>query len=251
MFRAVIFGGTTEGRKLCEFCADHAIPIRYCVATEEGAHPVEPLADVNIHVGRLSSDEMAALLANDNPLLMIDATHPYAVDVSNNVAAAARHLNLPLLCVARNSGEEDGCLYFKDMESLLTWLHKQSGNIFVTTGSNHAGAFTKLEDFQSRVWLRIMPSLNSLRDCLALGYRPQRLICMQGPFPEELNCAMFQAADAKILVTKNSGDIGGFCEKVRAAKSLGMVTAVLARPKEAKGSVSLDEACEKLLELKI
>lgn len=251
MFRAVIFGGTTEGRMICEFCANHAIPIRYCVATADGARPVEALADINIYVGRLSASEMADLLSDDKPLLLIDATHPYAAEASKNIAAAARRLNCALLRVARKSGEEQGCVYFDDIRSLLFWLKQQSGNIFVTTGSNHAKAFTELKDFQSRVWLRILPSLDSLRLCLSFGYRPERLICMQGPFSKELNRALFRAANAKILITKNSGEIGGFQEKVHAAKSLGMVTAVLAKPEEAKGSVSLNEAYEKLLELKI
>lgn len=251
MFRVVIFGGTTEGRKLCEFCADHAIPIRYCVATADGAHPVKALPEVNIHVGRLSAEEMAGLLANDNLQLLIDATHPYAVEASRNIAAAGRLLNTAVLCVARESREEQGCVYFDSIESMLPWLKLQSGNIFVTTGSNHAEVFTELKDFQSRVWLRILPSLDSLRLCLSFGYRPERLICMQGPFSEELNRALFQTANAKILITKNSGNIGGFHEKVRAAESLGMVTAVLAKPEDTRGSVSLNEACERLLELRI
>jgi precorrin-6x reductase len=53
---------------------------------------------------------------------------------------------------------------------------------------------------------------------------------MQGPFSETLNRAMFEAADARILVTKDSGREGGFPEKVRAAKALGMKVAVLERP---------------------
>ena len=86
-----------------------------------------------------------------------------------------------------------------------------------------------------------------MRTCLDLGYRPERLICMQGPFSEGLNRAMFKAANAGILVTKNSGAAGGFPEKARAAESLGMVTAVLAKPYES-GGVSLEYALQIIME---
>lgn len=248
MFKAVIFGGTTEGRKLCEFCAKHNLPIRYCVATNDGARPVEALPNINVHVGRLSADEMADLFHVDNPVLIIDATHPYAAEASRNIAAACRRAGHTPVRVARDISDEQGCNYFNNIDELFFWLKEQTGNIFVTTGTNNAEVFTKLPDFQSRVWLRVLPSMDSLRICLNLGYHPDRIICMQGPFSEELNRAFFQAADAKILVTKNSGGVGGFFEKVRAAESLSMMTAVLSKPGET-GGVILDEAFKTLMEI--
>jgi precorrin-6Y C5,15-methyltransferase (decarboxylating) len=140
-------------------------------------------------------------------------------------------------------------VYFDGMDDLLARLEREPGNVFVTVGSSAAETFTKLPDYQSRVWLRVLPSLESLRVCLDLGYRPERLVCMQGPFSEALNRAMFQYANARILVTKNSGAAGGFSEKVRAARSLDMLTAVLARPRES-GGVSLEEARRKIMELR-
>ncbi|MCL2166869.1 MAG: precorrin-6A reductase [Clostridiales bacterium] len=249
MIKAVVFGGTTEGRKLCETGAEYAIPIRYCVATADGARPVDNLQDVNIHIGRLRTAEMVSLIRRDSPALVFDATHPYAAEASQTIAAACQSVGIPLLRVLRENVEEQGCTYFSDMDDLLAWLEREPGDIFVTTGASNAGLFTKLQDFQNRVWLRILPSLESLRSCLEWGYRPERLICMQGPFSEELNSAMFNAAKARILVTKNAGAAGGFPEKVRAARSLDMVTAVLAKPSES-GGVSLENALLKMMELR-
>ena len=249
MIKAVIFGGTTEGRKLCEICAEYAITIRYCVATADGARSVESLPNVSVWVGRLKADEMKMLLERDKPALVVDATHPYAQESGRNIAAACKGANVPLLRVVRERVEEQDCITFTGMNDLLVWLEQQSGNIFVTTGSSHAGEFCRLSDYQNRVWLRILPSSDSLRICLDLGYCPERLICMQGPFSEELNRAMFKDANARILVTKNSGAAGGFLEKVRAAQSLGMLTAVLLKPEEA-GGITLEEACNRIMELK-
>ena len=249
MCRVVLFGGTNEGRNLCETCAKHAIPVLYCVATEDGARPVNALPNVDIHVGRLDAAEMAALLEGYAPALVVDATHPYAAEVSGNIATASQIAGIPLLRVVREDVEPQGCQFFTSVEDLLAWLEITLGNIFVTTGSTFAKAFTKLPDYQHRIWMRVLPSVDSLRTCLDLGYRPKQIICMQGPFSEALNLAMFQAANARILVTKDTGAPGGFLEKTLAAQKLKMLTAVLSKPKATEG-ITLAEARKRIVELK-
>ena len=245
MIKAVIFGGTTEGRELCEFCAAKGVSAIYCVATEDGARPVEALPYVNTRIGRLDTVHMAALLGRCRPELVIDATHPYAWEASRNIEAACLKVNEPLLRVTRENTTVQGFVPFDSVDALVTWLEQKPGNVFVTTGVSLAGEFTKLTDYRNRVWLRILPSLDSLRACLDLGYTPERLICMQGPFSEDLNHAMLKAADAKFLVTKNSGAAGGFVEKVRAAQSLDIVTAVLSKPVEQSG-VPMEDVLKRL-----
>ena len=248
MIKVVIFGGTTEGRMICKFCDEHVTPSTYCVATADGARSVDNLPNICVRIGRLSANEMTELLQQDKPALVVDATHPYATEVSMNIAEACKNVNIPLLRVARDSAEEQDAISFTCIEDLLAWLEGQTGGIFVTTGSTHAEALTRIPDYQNRVWLRILPNLDSLRKCLDLGYRPEQLVCMQGPFSEELNFAMFKNANTRILVTKNSGTEGGFTQKLRAAQILGMVTAVLIKPEEV-GGISLEEACKQIMEI--
>ena len=250
MFKACIFGGTAEGRIICEVCAEQAIAVLYCVATGEGAYAVESLPQVQVQAGRLECAEITALLQQYRPALVIDATHPYAQQASHNIGQACRDTGVSLLRVRRESYREEGCISFYHPDALLAWLAQQPGQIFATTGSSSAELFSRLPDYRQRVWLRILPSLESLNTCLNLGYRPARIICMQGPFSEELNRAMFKHAQAGILVTKNSGALGGFPEKIRAAHSLGMLTAVLSQQNEAAG-YSVAEVCERIKELKI
>ena len=248
--KAIIFGGTTEGRKLCETCVEYAIPVIYCVAGVEGARHVGDLSDIDVRMGRMGAAEMMALLEQGKPALVVDATHPYAQEASRNIAAACQGAGVRLLRVSRESTEVQGCKYFSGISDLLAWLERETGNVFVTTGASHAKAFTGLADYRNRLWMRILPGIDSLKTCLDSGYRPERLICMQGPFSEELNRAMFKEANARILVTKNSGAVGGFTEKVMAAQSLGMLIAVLSKPEET-GGVSLEEACRQIGDLVI
>lgn len=250
MIKAVIFGGTSEGRKLCELCSDIDIPILYCTATCDGVHALKSLSSIKPHVGRLTADEMSELLMQSNAALVVDATHPYAHEASKNISDACNNANIRLLRVRREASIENSGIYFDDKKMLINWLEQETGNIFVTTGSSNAKEFARIKNFQERIWLRILPSTDSLRTCLELGYRAEQIICMQGPFTQEMNCLMFKEANARILVTKNSGTTGGFDEKVRAAKSLEMLIAVLSKPNEAEG-ISLEEACNRIRELRI
>ena len=250
MVKVAIFGGTTEGRELCEFCERLAIHTLYCVATIDGARAVKQLPCVDARVGRLDAAQMTTWLEECDPDLVVDATHPYAQGVSRNIEAACRKADTPMLRVIRETAATQGSVSFNGIDDLLLWIEQTPGNVFVATGASLAGQLTRLTDYRSRIWLRILPSPDSLRACLDLGYLPERLICMQGPFTQELNHAMLKATGAKILVTKNSGAAGGFAEKISAAQKLGIVTAVLKRPEEPEG-VLLEEAQKRIMELRI
>jgi precorrin-6x reductase len=240
MIKVLIFGGTTEGQLLCEACANWGISARYCVATELGTLR---LPGITVRVGRLDTAAMTALIRQEQPALVLDATHPYAAEVSANILKACA--GTPHIRVLREEGNAAGCECFSDQGSLLAWLEKTPGVIFAATGVKEAKIFTGLQDFRERVWFRLLPGIEGLRTCLELGYPPAHLICMQGPFSRELNRAMFASAGAVILVTKNSGPQGGFTEKREAAGDLGMQVALLARPAEPDG-MPLEEALREL-----
>jgi precorrin-6x reductase len=248
MTKAVIFGGTTEGRELCGFCETNKIPAIYCAATSDGARAAESMKYVEARAGRLNKDEMAELLKKYKPEITVDATHPYAEEASRNIVSACETASVRYIRVSRENSEDMAYDFYGCIDELIDWLEMTQCNIFVTTGASSAEAFTKLTNWQNRVWMRILPNLDSLKVCLDLGYLPERLICMQGPFSKEINTAMFKNAGAKILVTKDSGAAGGFFEKLRAAKKAGMSVAVLSKPED-RGGVSLAEAFSFLTEL--
>lgn len=83
-----IFSGTTEGHALCRFLASCGVPAEVYVATEYGAAVMEPMSGITVHEGRLDEEEIASLL--DKNTLLIDATHPYAALVTDNLRAACR-----------------------------------------------------------------------------------------------------------------------------------------------------------------
>lgn len=242
----VLFGGTTEGKELCVFLGEKHINTLVCVATEYGEALLSPSYSLRVRTGRLGKEAIENLLKEEKPRLVIDATHPYATEVSENIFAACEKEGVRRLRLIREESDTGGCECFWDMEELIGWLNKRPGIIFSSLGLKEANALTSVEGYRERIWLRVLPDAAGLKTCLEAGFPANHIICMQGPFSKELNSAMFRAAGADILLTKESGPEGGFREKAEAAKECKMTVAVLKRPREETGMTLA--ALKKLIE---
>lgn len=262
-----LFGGTTEGRKIAEAivevnrewaaaCAAHessGLPIatEVYVATAYGASLLPTGPGITVHVGRLDAEEMTALFEKaSGQLLVIDATHPYAAVVSENILTACAAAGVRCIRVEREdsgaggkaSASEGAAFHWvESIEEAAAWLAQQDQssseaaqrpNILITTGSKELTPYTQIPDFAARCYVRALPAVEALEKCQALGFRRDHLILMQGPFSEEMNVAQLRYADAGYLVTKASGETGGFPEKCEAALALGVEVVCIGRPKE-------------------
>lgn len=233
--RVLLFGGTAEGRTLAEWLSAQEIPFTVCVATEYGETLLPE--GIDVRTGRIDQAGMENLMPGYT--MAVDATHPYAAAVTENIRAAAEKAGLPLLRLLRASNGEADCLTVPDMESAARMLETLPGNVLLTTGSKELDRFTSPE-LLARCYPRVLPMLDSLQRCLVLGFPPAHIVCMQGPFSRELNAAMLRQLDIKTMVTKDTGDYGGFREKLEAAKETGCALLVVERPTRESG-MSMEE----------
>ena len=79
--------------------------------------------------------------------------------------------------------------------------------------------------------VRILPTAEVLKECEILGLLPKQIVAIQGPFSAELNAELFKHAGAEVIVTKNSGKIGGADTKIEAAEILNLPVVLINRPK--------------------
>lgn len=244
MKRILLFAGTTEGRILAEYLNTLKIATHACVATEYGEQLLLNLDYVETTSTRLSVDDMITLMKQETFMAVIDATHPYATVVSANIQKACEETHTDYYRVIRESSDlltKDSNMIFVDsVEEAVTYLMETSGNIFVTTGSKELSKYTRLPDFENRIYARTLSSPDVVKECYELGIQGKHLICMQGPFSTELNYAMLLHTKAKYLVTKESGLPGGFAEKIEAAKQARVTCVIIGRPKDVEG-YTLDE----------
>lgn len=239
MCELLIFGGTTEGRILAEHCAESGITAYVSVATEYGA---ELLPDgVNVLCGRLDTDQMTALMIEKGYQLVIDATHPYAVEATKNIRAACEAAGIRYLRLLRKSSAYCGRTV-SDMAELIQLLNSTDEVVLSTLGSKSLSELTKVRDYRQRLWIRVLPSDIILEQCRELGYDTEKVIQEKGPFTVEQNVEHIHKCGAKILVTKESGETGGYSEKAEAARICGAEMITLARP--AEQGYSLEEIIE-------
>ncbi len=249
--KILLFGGTSEGRLLGEWLSAQKIDYLMCVATSYGAGMLDISACVS--VGRLDEAEMIKLMKQDFTLV-VDATHPYATEASKTIAAACRHTSLRYLRLVREGAGEackdgedckDGLVVrVKNTQEACRHLETLPGNILLTTGSKDLFEY---RSFVHRLYPRVLPCLSSLQACLENTISPKQIICMQGPFSQEMNEVILREFNIAIMVTKSSGEVGGFLQKLRAAKNCGCISIVINRPCEEYG-LSLGEIQQLLIE---
>lgn len=248
-YRILIFAGTTEGRKLTEYLAKKQVLVHVCVATRYGESLIQDYEDENISISheRMDAEEMKAFMRDFHPDLVVDATHPYATEVTENVRTACHERAISCYRLIREKSEASDCIFVENIEEAIEFLKNTKGNILAATGSKELFAYTKIENYQARVFARVLSVADVVKKCEELGFAGRNLICMQGPFSVEMNVAMMRQFEISYLVTKESGKTGGFPEKYEAAKQAGASLVVIGRPKEKQG-YSLEELCRLLSE---
>ena len=92
MSKICIFAGTSEGRKLVERLCGRGLKMTVCVATEYGEVLLGEHPDVEIRAGRMDQTQMEAMLRGEGFAIVVDATHPYADKVTENIASACQNI---------------------------------------------------------------------------------------------------------------------------------------------------------------
>ncbi|WP_409967201.1 precorrin-6A reductase [Bengtsoniella intestinalis] len=224
--KVLLFGGTTEGRLFGEWLASRGIATTICVATQYGGSLLSQ--EVDVRVGRMNRQEMEALMSQGYTHV-VDATHPYAVVVTACIQEAVATMKLPYFRLLRDGAPEGDWIHTNSIAQAAQVCAGLSGSILLTTGSKELEPFS-VEGLVERTYPRVLPTMDSLERCLSFGFPVGHILCMTGPFSQQLNEALLTQYDAKLLVTKVSGGVGGFWEKVQAAKACHATLVVIDRP---------------------
>ncbi|MCR4651270.1 MAG: precorrin-6A reductase [Lachnospiraceae bacterium] len=248
MKKILLFAGTTEGRELSERLSSLGLEHTVSVATEYGEIVLKEDSFSHIHKGRMDCEEIKRFIVEGDYAVVVDATHPYARIVTDNILKASSEAGILYLRLKRDSGEDysyDGMSYYDDNGSCAKALMNTEGNILLTTGSKELEVYCRYEGLKDRLFVRVLPSKESLDICASHGIKGRQILALQGPFTKEMNEAMIRQYDIRHLVTKKSGINGGYGEKVNAAISAGISIHVIDREDEDNG-LSFEEVCRKI-----
>ena len=256
--RILIFGGTTEAHRLSDKLCELSIPHTISVATEYGEQILTEDSKAGESVcrdilkGRMSDREIEELIESRGYDLIIDATHPYATEISDNIRMVSERYAcksdrgvirfVRLMRASDNAWSDDmnspsgndRIYIYDDNEEAAEALTRTEGNILLTTGSKELMVYVKAlgESAADRLFVRVIPSDESMDICKEAGIKTSHIIAMQGPFIKELNKALIQQYGISHLVTKDSGSTGGYEDKRDAAMECGIALHVIRRPSE-------------------
>ena len=134
----------------------------------------------------------------------------------------------------------DFVILVRSAADAAAYLFGTKGNILLTTGSKELGAYAEIP--RERMYVRVLPTHDSIAACEAADVPHRNIIAMFGPFSQRMNEAMLEQYHISYLVTKEAGRNGGFEEKLRAAKRCGVKAIVIRRPEDS--GVTVEEAAE-------
>lgn len=227
----LIFSGTKDGRNIVNELLEKGYKVIISTATIYGAELIKKNNNLEIIYGKLDVEEIKELIEKRRIRTVIDATHPYAQNISKNIISVCKQTETELIRYERPSMDIEDIKRFDSYEEICNFLNLKSGNILLTTGSNNINKIAEQIDKKDRLFARVLPAVKSLEVVRQAGLKPKQVIAMQGPFTKELNKAIYNQFDIEYMVTKDSGDEGGTKEKIDAALEQNVDILMLNRPK--------------------
>lgn len=231
-----IIGGTSEARSLIGSLKGKRDFI-VSVATYSGA---EMLENENVIVNRLDEGAMVQFIKEKAIDTVVDMSHPYAVEVTQNAKAACNEVGAAYIRYNRKASGAEDCIYVDSIHKCAEFLLNSKGCVFFTTGIKNIRDFEKVRG-DNRFVYRVLPSTFSIQECVDNNVKMEDMVAILGPVSEELNYQMFKDYKADYVIMKDSGIAGGTLEKIRACTRLGIIPVIIGRQTIDDGLESLDD----------
>ncbi|OYD84209.1 cobalt-precorrin-6A reductase [Azospirillum brasilense] len=222
--KALILGGTTEATALARLLGGHP---RIGAAVSLAGRTKQPvLPPLPTRIGGFGGvDGLAAHLVETGVGAVVDATHPFADQISANAAAACARVGVPLLVLTRKPwepGEGDRWIDVPDMAAAAEALRPLGESVFLTIGRQEVAVFEAVPD--KRYLIRAVDPPEP-----APKLPDYRLILDRGPFTLEGECALLEEHRVDVIVSKNSGGTATEA-KLEAARRRGNPVVMVERP---------------------
>lgn len=231
--RIHVFGGTSDALQICRRLEREKLAYSLSVATNTGQELASDLQG-EIIVQRMDAGKMQDWLSERQIACVIDATHPFAAEVSRNVQGACAALAIPCLRFERpehiDALNDPLLIKVDSVEQACVKANELGKRIFLTTGSKQLADYVRLLPDKELI-VRVLPTVSVIESCYALGLGVANVVALKGPFSAEMNLAMYRFYRPDAVITKESGEAGGYREKVQPCLESGIPCIVIRRPK--------------------
>ena len=225
----LILGGTSEAYELAQRLSFEDWGKRFRLLTSlrgSTQNPRTPAGELRIG-GFGGIPGLEAFLHSENVTRVIDATHPFANQISNHAMLACKKCGIPLIQLERPTWQpesEDDWIMFPDLSSASSWLIEHPQRVLLTTGHKDIDVFRKCQEsfFLIRtVEPVLLPEIFPLAENLIA----------RGPFEERDELELMRLHSISLLICKNSGGSSSRT-KLKAARKLSMKVLMIERPED-------------------
>ena len=233
-----VFSGTSDGNRLAIEMKTRGYPVIVSTATAYGKalfkknYPQFPITG-----GRKGIAMRRQELQKNSASAIIDATHPFATEISSQLMQLSAELKIPYLRFERPGSHPSGTVeslaitVCQNMHEAAQVAITTGKRIFLATGSKDLNIFLEASGADQRDWfIRITPDPSIVQRVIDCGIRANHICAVQGPFTQEFNEALWRSWQVDCVVTKDSGEAGGYQAKALAAKMLEIPLIVIKRP---------------------
>jgi len=233
----LVIAGTSDSYQLIEALKKEGKDLIATVTTDYGKKLIEAKFEIRVIKKRMEEKDIYNLIKKEKISLVIDATHPFAEEITEKAIKAAAETGIKYLRFERK--KIDLSQYQQTTAKIIKAVDynqaAQRANdfekIFLTTGSKNTEIFMcEIPNWESRLFLRLMTFPAFIQNIIDLGLPPENIIALKGPFTKEFNRVLFKEYAADVIVTKASGARGGLKNKIEAAAELGIAVIVIQRP---------------------
>jgi len=230
----IVLAGTAEGRKVVELLKSAGLPVTATAVSAYGADLLKEKCPDEVLEGCLDKQGLKELIQGKEAAFLVDATHPFASLISELAMEAACELDVKYIRLERREVELlDHPLVsrIQDLEEIKYFLRAKQV-VFSTIGSKNLPRLAPMvNEAGARLIARVLPTSQVIKGCEELGLSPDQILALKGPFSKDLNKQLMLHYGADLVLTKETGTIGGFDTKIQAALELALPTVVWCRPK--------------------
>jgi precorrin-6A/cobalt-precorrin-6A reductase len=223
MTHILILGGTTEASALAAAVAERGLAATLSYAGRTANPRAQP---VPVRVGGFGgADYLAAYVRANGISHVVDATHPFAQQISVNAIEATRRAGVPLVALSRppwRPGEGARWQVVADIAAAVATLDRPTLRVMLALGRMHVGAFAAWP--QHHYLLRFVDAPDRAPDL-----PHHSLVVDRGPFTLDGDMALLRTHGIELIVCKNAGGSGAEA-KLHAARALGLPVLMIDRP---------------------
>ncbi len=236
--RILLLGGTKDSTNIIEHVKNNYDDyILTTTTTEYGAKLAKEAGSDEVIARPLPKDELTEIIEKENIDLLIDATHPFAAHITQTSVSIANELKMPFIRFERPTTNLENIdtshiHYVNSFDEAGKLIENEfvEGNVLHFAGANTMEEVLKHVRVD-RFYPRILKVKSSIEKCKMLDVDPSHIIPMNGAASLDENLELIEKYDASVMITKESGEIGGVVEKIQAANEKDIAVIMIQRPK--------------------